>query len=213
VYTSPGFLSWIYKYQKKCTPQFITLGYDTNRWKKNKQIKKLGKEKKIFYIGNIDQTINLIPLINGIKDFKDWSLTIIGGGDIFEETKRYVFDNHIGNVFFLGFVKMNEVPLILEEFHISAIPFIKATLPNKLFDSIGSYKPILAFGDNDTTKFVKKHQIGWTLSFDENEVKKFLEEIIDKDILRKSNNIKKIRKQFSKDFLYVKYLDYIKMII
>ena len=97
----------------------------------------------------------------------------------------------------------------MEEFHISSIPFAQSGMPNKLFDSIGSYRPILAFGKNDTTEFVKKNKIGWVLPFNDKKVKKFLKEINNIDILKKSENIKKIRKKYSKEYLYSNYLNYI----
>lgn len=213
IFTSPMFLEWIFKYQKNCEPRFITLGYDKERWSENKPLEKIGKEKKIFYIGNIAQTINLYPLINGIKGFKDWSLTIIGGGDRLEETKNFVRDNNIKNVFFKGFVKKNVLPSLIKEYNISVIPFDKAGMPNKLFDSIAAYKPILAFGENDTTKFITENDIGWVLGFNVNEVIKFLSDLEDSDIIKKSKNILKIREQYSKDYIYNQFFEYIKEVL
>lgn len=213
VYTMPAFLRWIYRYQKKAKPKFITLGYDKERWNKNKPIEKIGEKKRFVYIGNIAQALNLYPLINGIKEYKNWSLTIIGGGDRLNETKKYVKNNNIKNVFFNGFIDKNVLPSLIERFHISVIPMIGGGMPNKLFDSIGSYRPILAFGENDLTKFVEDNNIGWALKFDENEVKQFLNDIEVSDIIKKSNNIKNIREQYSKEYLYEHYVEYVNKLL
>jgi hypothetical protein len=209
VYTTPIFLKWIYRYQKKCTPRFISLGYDKERWTKNSPLKKIGEEKKFVYIGNIAQIINLVPLINGLKEFKDWSLTIIGGGDGLEDTKKYIKDNNIKNVFFYGFVNKNVIPDLIKQFHISVIPIEKAGLPNKMFDSIGSYRPILAFGNNDATNFVINNDVGWALEFDEKKVVDFLNHIEDSDIIKKSENIMKIKELYSKEYLYNQFVEYV----
>lgn len=209
VYTTPFFLKWINRYKNNCKPKFITIGYDQNRWNDNKPLKKIGKEKKIVYIGNITQTMNFYPLIDGIKEFNNWSLTIIGGGDKLIETKKYIDNNNIKNVFFTGFIDKNLLPSLIKKFHISVIPFYKSGMPNKLFDSIGSYRPILAFGNNDTSKFVENNDIGWKIGFNKNDVVGFLCNIKNNEIIKKSNNIKRIREKYSKEYLYTKYVDYI----
>jgi len=38
VFTSPMFLKWVQRYQKKCKPQFITLGFDKDRWNQQGQL-------------------------------------------------------------------------------------------------------------------------------------------------------------------------------
>lgn len=209
VYTSPKFLDWIKRYKKNSKTKFITLGYDSERWKDFKPIKTIESNKKIVYVGNLAQTINLYPLIDGIKNFENWNLTIIGGGDRLQEIKRYVKRKNIKNVFFTGFVAKDKLPTLLKEYDITTIPMIHGTLPNKLFDSIGSYRPILSFGDNDTTRFVNENKIGWAIPFKKNNVINFLQKIDDAEIIEKSNNIEKIRKEYSKNRLLKSYLKYI----
>jgi hypothetical protein len=213
IFTSPMFLKWIFRYQKNCNPRFITLGYDKDRWIINKPLTKIDEVKKIVYIGNIDQTMNFYPLIDGIKESKNWSLTFIGGGDNIEETKKYIKDNNIKNVFFKGFIDKLILPSLLTKYHMSVIPMIEGTMPNKLFDSIGSYLPILSFGENDVTKFVRTNDIGWILKFNKDDVVKFLIDIKTEEIINKSKNIKKIREQYSKEYLYNQFVEYIDIVL
>lgn len=214
VYTSPMFLKWIERYRrKKKMTLFVTLGFDESRWKNIKKIHSIEKVIKIVYIGNIAQTMNFNPLIEGLLRNEHYFLHIIGEGDGIEKIKEIIRKKNIKNIELRGYIEKEKIPEILKEYHISVIPMVKGTLPNKLFDSIASNIPVLAFGENDTTKFVNENGIGWSVPFDNNEVDKFLKNLSKKEIFEKSQSIAKIRYKYSKEYLYKEYIRFIESII
>ena len=94
--------------------------------------------------------------------------------------------------------------------HLGIIP-VKgcAEMPNKLFDYIAAFLPILVIGDNDSAVLVANNNIGWKKSFDIIKLKKFFKTLSTEALIQKSKNIVPIRDQFSKEYLYTEYVQLI----
>jgi len=211
VYMSYNFNKWIQKYRKSVNSIFIPLGYEEERWKNFDTIKEIKGNVKIIYIGNISQIINLYPLLEAIKRINKYELSIVGGGDKLNEVKKYCEKNNIPNVKFYGFIPRNKIQNIIIKHHLSVIPMIgyAGTLPNKLFDSIASYRPIISFGNNDISNFVEKFKIGWKVDYSTEKVIEYLKNISEKEIIIKSENIKNIRNDYSRKKMYHYYEKFI----
>jgi len=211
VYTSMNFRKWLNRYSSPNDSVFIPLGFDEKRWESMKVLKScdFGNVINIVYIGDLTSNIDIFPIINSIKNKNNIQFTIIGGGDYISLVKKYVQNNRIKNIAFTGFVDPNEVPNYMKKQHLSVIPMRLDTIPNKLFDSIAAYLPVLVLGKNDTSRFVKQYNIGWELSFNETEISTFFNNLTKNEIIEKSNNIRKIRNEFSKDKLYKEFIKYV----
>ena len=215
IYTTKSYENWILKYSNKSNRSYIPLGYDEERWKTCKPIDVINDTIKLLYIGQITANINIMPLIKSMKYLQNYSLTILGLGDYIEYIKCYVKKNNINNVLFLGFLKEKKFLDTIKNHHITVIPMVGmkgGIFPNKAFDSIGSYKPILVYGKNDIGRFVKKNNIGWEIPFDHIKTINLLESISKEEIIRKSNNIELIHSKFSKNHLSNKFLKIIESI-
>ena len=215
IYTTKSYKIWINKYSNKSNISYIPLGYDDERWKTCKPIDTINGIIKIIYIGQITPNIDILPLIKAMKYLPNYSLTILGLGDLIEDIKYYVKINNINNVIFLGFLKEEEFIETIINHHITVIPMvgmIGGIFPNKAFDAIGSYKPMLVYGKNDLSTFVKNNNIGWKLPFDYVKTINLLKSISKEEIINKSHNIELIRIKHSKKHLSLKYLKFINKI-
>ena len=206
-YTAPNYLRWIKRYNKEFNAIFIPLGFNKDRWDECKPIEEVTTPISLVYVGNINEKINLYPILKVLKSTNKYTLTIIGVGDRLADVKRFVNENKINNVFFTGYLSKQDVVKVFNKSHISLIPLVGEGIPNKLFDSLGAYRPILAFGENDTSKFILKHDIGWKVPYDERELIKFLDNLKVEDIIEKSKNISKIRNKYIKEELCLKFVN------
>jgi len=211
IFTSPSFINWINRYVYKSNHAYIPLGFDPERWgaMKPKNTDDFKNEFRIFYIGNLTSNIDVSPVIEAIKNNDKFRFTIFGVGEKLPKIQEYVRKNSINNIEFKGFINSNEIPEHLAHQHLSVIPMHLNTMPNKLFDSIAAYLPILVIGENDTSKFVEHYDIGWSLPFNNNKIKDFFHKLNKTEIVKKSRNIAKIRNQFSKESLYNEYIKHI----
>ena len=48
---------------------------------------------------------------------------------------------------------------------IGVLPMISSSIPNKIFDYIAAYLPILVLGNSDSALFVKDQSIGWNVGY------------------------------------------------
>ncbi len=141
---------------------------------------------------------------------KRYKLTIIGDngtGERFQEVQTFIHNYSMRNVTMIGQLPPEELVEHLRNHDIGIVPMIASSVfPNKLFDLLGAYLPILSLGENDTSLFVEQHNIGWTASFEGNNVGELLDDITPMDIVERVRNIEKIRNNYSKDILFRKVL-------
>jgi glycosyltransferase involved in cell wall biosynthesis len=209
VYTAPGFLGWVKKYCPESNPVFVPIGYDSERWEEstNVQIDDIQDEIRLVYVGDLAKTMNIDPLMKAVAGRDSISLTFIGGGELLKDIKAEVAKMNISNIHFKGFIAKERVVEEMREMHISVIPMkVKYVMPNKMFDAMACYRPMLVFGQNDAADFVENNDIGWKLPFDEKTAEEFVANLKRDEIVKKSKNISKIRAKFSKEFLYDEYV-------
>lgn len=207
MYTAPGFIEWIRRYNKYGKADFIPLGFDKDRWEKCKPLRNhdIATTIKFVFVGEFAESMAIGHFIQAIASDDRYSLTFIGGGEKLEVIKKMTERLCARNIHFKGFLPRERVVAEMQNLHITVIPMkVKYVMPNKLFDSIACFRPILVFGQNDAADFVSTTDIGWVLPFDAQESKRFLDTLSKESILRRSQNIAKIRNNFSKDFLYQK---------
>lgn len=212
VYTAPGFLNWIKKFGAESHSSFIPIGFDGDRWQCCTVLKDadLGPVINLVYVGDLARTMNIAPIFQAVAGHNRFTLTFIGGGEQLDEIKSAVKKTNVSNIFFKGFIPKDQVVVELQHMHVTVIPMdAKYVMPNKLFDALGSFRPVLVFGENDAASFVEENNIGWSLPFAKDAAMDFLEGLTTKDILVKSENISKIRGLYTKEFLYKGFMELI----
>lgn len=208
VHIAPSFKLWLRRYAPEAKSAFIPHGFDKDRWKGLTVVspKSLEGPIKLVYVGHLSLQFDLSSIIEAIADYRDFTLTIIGDGDRLDEFQALARRHSSSNVQFTGYLPYEQVVEELKHQHIGIVPMISSSIPNKCFDYIGGFLPILVLGDNDVTRFVREYDIGWCESFDKIRLAVLLQTISLSDIVEKSKNVAAIRDQFSKDYLYKQYI-------
>ena len=150
-----------------------------------------------------------MPVLKALVKRKNFTLTIVGDngtGERFAEVQSFIEEHKMDNVYMSGRLQPQEVVEQLKDHNIGVVPMISSSIPNKVFDCIAAYLPIIALGDNDTADFVKENNIGWAAPFDSQKVGELLDNLSTADIAQKTQNMAKIRDNFARDNLFRPYI-------
>lgn len=85
----------------------------------------LSSSKKILFIGKLSKNKGCYALLSAFnniyKKFPDWTLELIGGGNI-DAAKKFIDNEAINNVFFKGFCNREEIQKAIDECAFACIP-------------------------------------------------------------------------------------------
>ena len=87
---------------------------------------------------------------------------------------------------------------------------ITSSIPNKIFDYIAAMLPAIVLGDNDSSEFVVKNNIGWKCDYNSKSLELLINKLSQSDISLKKKNVLKTRTNFSRDILHNKIKEIIK---
>lgn len=216
-YTATGFRDWLFKFLPEEKSAFIPLGYDADRWQKARPIVFEDFQSgvvKLLFVGDYAYDIELKPLIKAVGERKSFLLTFIGGGDRLDEAMRIVQENDYQNVVFKGRLDKETTASQTIQNHLILIPKnVKYSLPNKFFDGIGAYRPLLVWGNNDASEIAVSEGIGWKLNFNRGEEEPFLDTLTPELLIAASSAIAKIRSKYSKEVLTETMIQHINELI
>jgi len=85
---------------------------------------------------------------------------------------------------------------------IGVLPMISSSIPNKIFDYIAAYLPILVLGNSDSALFVKDQSIGWNVGYNSDEISIFFDNFCIEDLAERKKRISKIRDLYDRDYLF-----------
>ena len=212
IHVAPSFTKWLQRYVPGAKSSFIPLGYDDKRWRiLTKSNKEYNPSKiKLVYSGLLSYQFDIKPVLEAIKLLTDrYEFTIIGDngtGDRYNDIYNFIKDNRLDQSVKIFGVLPHEV--FVKEYikhDISVVPMVSGALPNKFFDSIAAGLPILSLGEGDSSDLVRKFNIGWTAEFNKSSVYEVLGKITMSDIEQKSENIERIKPEFSQTRLFEKF--------
>lgn len=203
--------------QKKLWRKSVIIpnGVDIKNLRKAKPLKKNKKVKIIGFIGNHDWWSGLIFLIKSFSLIKKpfVELWIIGGGNEIPKAKKYVKENKIKNVKFIGKIPKDKIYRYYKTIDLGVLPFDKneltdAALPLKILEYTAAKKIILAT-DLEELKRLKFSNL-YLLEQNEEKWAKKMKKLLDK---KWNNNWNEEIKKFSWDFLANKLINEIKKVI
>ena len=205
-HVAPSFKKWLNRYAPKVPSVFLPLGWENCRWNIEPQNIDYYKNEciNLVCVAQLQHQINIMPILELLKTNKKVNLTIIGEdskGERYQEVKEYINKNNINNFKIIGKVKREEMVNLLIKMDIGILPMITSSIPNKIFDYIASYLPIIVLGQNDSADFVKQNNIGWSCDFNSEDLIKLIENINYYDYIEKRKQVQKIRYSFSRNKL------------
>ena len=208
LHVAPTFKLWLRRYAKETPSSFVPLGWENDRWSdiKSKEYKE-SSIIKIVCVAQLQHQIDVMPIIEVLKNNDKLHLTILGEdgtGERYNEVINYINSHHINNVEIIGKIERKEMVNYLENKDIGLLPMITSSIPNKIFDYMAAMLPIIVLGDNDSSDFVIKNNIGWKCNFNSADLNVLLKNLSTIDIQSKKNEIVLIRDNFSRDILHQK---------
>jgi glycosyltransferase involved in cell wall biosynthesis len=208
LYVAPSFKLWLRRYAKETPSSFVPLGWENDRWSdiKSKEYKESSIIKMVC-VAQLQHQIDVMPIIEVLKNNDKLHLTILGEdgtGERYNEVINYIKIHHINNVEIIGKIERKEMVNYLENKDIGILPMITSSIPNKIFDYMAAMLPIIVLGDNDSSDFVIKNNIGWKCNFNSVDLNVLLQDINTEDIQAKKNEIVLIRDNFSRNILHEK---------
>lgn len=214
VHTAPSFMRWLHRYASNANSTFIPLGFDRSRWV-NMKLRRLADNGSfsLVFIGALQFQLDVMPLLKALVDRPRFSLTLLGDngtGQRYLEVKEFIGNNRMPNVKLKGRMSPKEVVEELQNHDIGIIPMLSSSaMPNKMFDYVGAYLPVLSLGDNDSSDFVRHHDIGWTAPFEPEVIGNLLDVLTPEEVNKKAKNVQAIRDQFDREYLYKRFVDII----
>ena len=198
----------------------ISLFYE--REKNKELLQKLNLENKfiIGYIGTHGLAHSLDFIVKSISKISDNNIhfLFIGDGAVKEKIVNLSKELKLTNITFLEPVSKDEVPDYLSICDVSLAPLkksdtFKTVIPSKIFEAAAMKKPTLLGVEGEAKSIIEKYNAG--LCFEPENEKDFLDKIykIKSEILynKLQNGCEKLAKDFDRNYLADRMLNYIKM--
>lgn len=167
--------------------------------KKDVNNKTVDNKLHIFYVGGMSVDIYHFPLlVKTISQMNDVVLTICTRENEWEKSKaeyqKYMNDNikivHTSGNGLSKYYKEADICSLFFE----PTDYISMSIPIKTFEYLSYHKPIICVKKTEVADFIEKNDIGFSIPYNENSLKKLITKILkNKDILKKKKeNISKI---------------------
>ena len=210
---SPSFVDWLHRYAPKANSKFIPPGFDRSRWERcSEKTKPPGSPITVAFVGLLQHQLDVMPMLESLLTRPEVKLYIVGDdgtGERYPEVIQFVDENKLENVEMVGRLSPEAVVEFLSGIDIGLIPMISNSIPNKVFDCIAAYLPMIVLGNEDCASFVREHDIGWSCQFDAKELGELIDELTPAHVFEKSKNVAAIRNQFARDLLFRDFIDII----
>jgi len=135
-------------------PNFI----DTDLFKPMSEITK--KSGLIGFVGRLSEQKNLINLLDAVSRIEGVSLRLIGDGDQRGLLEKLAAEKKV-SVEFRGRVTHEEIPALLAECEIFALPSLYEGLPKALLEAMAIELPILVTPVEGSREIVEHNESGW----------------------------------------------------
>ena len=209
-HVAPSFEKWLLRYAPRADSIFVPLGFDADRWSavpRRSSPTRQDRPISLVCVGLLQHQIDVMPLLEALVDRPNVHLTLIGDdgdGERYPEVVRFIEARGMRNVTMLGRVEPERMGEHLQTMDIGVVPMISSSIPNKVFDYIACYLPILVLGENDSSRLIRDCDIGWSVPYNREGVLEFLSQTDHVGILAKRENILRVRADFDRGLLFAK---------
>lgn len=218
VHIAPSFVPWLHRYVPNARSLFIPPGFSATRFSHVPPPPCRVRESiSLVFVGALQHQLDIRPVLEALVFRRHYTLTIIGDDGHSARSREIgllIAEHSMANVCLTGRLEPAAVVEHLTRCDIGVVPMIAPyAMPNKLFDYIGAYLPVLALGDNDTTRLVSQYDIGWTVPFDKHRVGRLLDRLTHDEIIGKTRNVLALRDRFDRRLLYQSFLSLVSQLL
>ncbi len=214
-HVAPSFKEWLRRYAKKTKSSFIPLGWENKRWSKVEYYEPTKNKNviKMVVVAQLQYQIDVTPILNVLKNNNNIFLSIIGEdgtGERYNETVKFIKNNNLKNIEIIGKIDRSEMINHLMDKDVGILPMITSSIPNKIFDYMAAILPTIVLGNNDSSQFIVKNNIGWQCDYDSKSLEFLINNLSFDEISLKKKNVFYFRNNFSRDILHKKIKQIIK---
>ncbi len=155
-------------------------------------------ELTILYIGGLNNHYKMHELFKAVQNKKNIKLIICTRKEEWNQVKdeySQFMSNNISVVHKSG-LELNELfrKSNCTSIFVEPQKYWSFALPLKLFEYLGNYKPIIATENTYSADFIKRHNIGWAISYEKKALESLLKELTNspEKIREKTDNCKRI---------------------
>ena len=174
-----------FKLKKKLRKNHIHHFYnfiDENLFK-NLELEK--KDKHILYIGRLSHVKNLENLFQAIKELEGITLDIIGRGPDEERLKKLARNMEI-NCQFLGVYPNDDIPKILNQYHIFILPSLSEGNPKALLEAMSCEVACIGTNVKGIKNVIQHEYNGYLCEINSDSLKKAIRTVFNNETLRES---------------------------
>jgi glycosyltransferase involved in cell wall biosynthesis len=206
-HVAPSFVDWLHRYHPKGKSTFVPLGFDADRWPNDPLMEEERRTGQIRLgcVAQLTFQFDIMPLLEALVDRPDVHLTLIGDdgdGERYLEVVQFIEEHGMRNVSMLGQVEPQRMGEHLQTMDLGVVPMLSSSIPNKVFDYIACYLPILVLGENDSSRLIRDCDIGWSVPYNREGVAEFLAQTDHAAILAKREKIVAVRSRFDRRHLF-----------
>lgn len=173
------------------------------------------KEKRLIFVGRLDEQKNLFSLIDAIKDF-DMRLLLIGTGPLEDVLKKKVKEEGIENVVFRGVVPNERLPVELNKSEIFILPSFYEGNPKTLLEAMACGLPVIGTNVVGIKKVIRHKENGYLCGIETEAVREAIREVMTNNELRGrmgGNARKTIIEDYSLNILVEKELELVEELL
>jgi hypothetical protein len=202
---APSFENWVKRYTSDSQSVFVPLGWENNRWQSIGNKIQHSRKIEVVCVAKLQLQIDVLPFIKALGKTDSIRLTIIGedgSGDRYNEVNDYLERSKSANVSFISSLSRENLANELTLFDIGLVPMITTSIPNKVFDYMAAGLPQIVLGNNDSSAFVEREGLGWSCSFNEDDIVNLLERLDKNSIQAYHHNVLAKRHLYSRNELF-----------
>lgn len=139
--------------------------YVNNSFSKDNEI---SSKSVIGYVGILNKEKGVFNFVKAIPEILKYDenieFSIVGDGELFNEIKTYLNNNHLNNnVELVGSIPHSDIPIFLNKFKILVLPSISEGLPNIILESMKSGTIVLSTSVGGIPDIIKDGHNGFIL--------------------------------------------------
>ena len=151
------------------------------------------KDRSLVFIGRLEKIKNIDSLLEAMKKLDGFKLDIVGGGNLKQKYLNYAKENRI-DVTFLGKIKNEEIPFLLNKYQIFILPSIVEGNPKALLEAMSCGIACIGTDIPGINSIINHRENGYLCDKDPNSIAEAVKEVYRNKKLR--TNMEKNARKF-----------------